>query len=97
MINLFIQSLNFFNPECALPTTRPLQNEGARSTRNSTGWGASTQKPVGVGGARGKLTPEKCRAGEGSPEEEGTKVSPAGRQKIRLWVEEEKGNVSQRQ
>lgn len=58
MINLFIQSLNFFNPECALPTTRPLQNEGARSTRNSTGWGASTQKPVGVGG-RGGSSPQK--------------------------------------
>lgn len=26
----------------------------------------------------------KCRVGEGSPKEKGTKVSPAGREKIRL-------------
>lgn len=28
--------------------------------------------------------PGKCRVGEGSPKEKGTKVSPAGREKIRL-------------
>lgn len=32
----------------------------------------------------GRLPPGKRRVGEGSPEEKGTKVGPAGREKIRL-------------
>lgn len=47
---------------------------------NVTDFATVTQKPP----QGGRLPPGKCGEGEGSPKEKGTKVSPAGREKIRL-------------
>ena len=76
-----------------------MQKEGARSRRNSTDWGGHPPQkpPPGAVGASRVSAQKHAEQEREAQRRKGTKVSPAGREKIRWWVEEEKADVSQRQ
>lgn len=82
-----------------LPQPGPLQKEGARSRAQFHGLGSPTpQKPSrGARWERAVSAQKHAEQEREAQRRKGTKVSPAGREEIRLWVEGEKADVSQRQ
>lgn len=98
----FTWSLDIFDTECDSLTVKALQrNRGqeqpvvpqAREPHSEI-----PPHPLPRGWGWGEGSPQKNAEREREDQRrKGTKVSPTGGEKIRLWVEEEKGNVSQRQ
>lgn len=99
----FTWSLDIFDTECDSLTVRPLQRNRGQEQAVVPQAGAALRNSApsptrGWGWGWGEGSPQKNAEQEREDQRrKGTKVSPTGGEKIRLWVEEEKGNVSQRQ
>lgn len=98
----FTWSLDIFDTECdsltvkALPRNRGQEQPVVPQARELHSEILPHPLPQGWGWGEG--SPQKNAEQEREDQRrKGTKVSPTGGEKIRLWVEEEKGNVSQRQ